>query len=159
MEIVVALKPGRHQVFRYQVKCGTQVHGESALGVAAADEHHRAAARVLLAREQVRVHAVLFLVALEEQAQLVVADLADKAGRHPENGRAGNRVGGRAAGHIFHAQGLESLPDAVSGRHVHVLHAPLREMELREQGIIRQNGQDVRQGIAYSEYRFHILQK
>ena len=106
-----------------------------------------------------RVHAVLLLVTLEEQAQLVVADLADEAGRHAENGRAGDGVGGGSAGHVFHAQGLERLPDAVAGRHVHVLHAPLRKMEFREQGVVRQDGQDVCQGIADSKYRFHNLQK
>ena len=84
------------------------------------------------------------------EAQFVVADLADESGGHPEDRRGGDGVGGGAAGHVFHPEGLERLPDPVAGLVVHVLHASLGKMEFVEQGVIRQDGQDVREGIAYS---------
>ena len=102
-------------------------------------------------RQQARLHAVLLLVALEEQPQLVVADLADETRRHPEDGRAADCVGGGAAGHVFHAQGLEGLPDAVARFHIDVLHAPFREVVGVEERIIRQDGQDVGECVSDSE--------
>ena len=93
--------------------------------------------------------------ALEEVPQVVVADLADVARRHPEDGRAGDGVRGRPAGHVLHAVFLERVPDPVARLHVHVLHAPEREVEPPEERVVRQDGQDVGEGVSDAQDGFH----
>ena len=148
----------RLEIFGHQVEGSSQIYGKSAFGVASADEHHAASAG-MLALEQQGIDSVLLLVALEEQAQLVVSDFADEARRHAEDGCTNDGVGSAAAGDIFNAERLEGGPYHIARLHVNMLHAALGQMVGLEQRIVRQYGQNIRQSIANSENRFHNLQR
>ena len=150
MEIVISFEELRAEVFRTELKGRAHVVGEGPFGVGAGDEDHAAAGR-FGAVEHPCLDAVLLHRALEQVAQFIVADLADVAGRHAEDGGAGDRIGGGASGNVFDAVFLERIPDAVTGLHVHMLHAAQRQVVFLQQGFIRQDGQDIRQGIADSE--------
>ena len=157
MEIIIAFEKLRLQVFRHQVQGGSQIDGESPLGIASAHEDHRAAARVGTLQKG-GLHSVLLLVALEQKPQLVVANLADEARRHPEYGCAGYGVGRRSAGYIFDSQRFERRPYFISRLHVHVLHAPFRKMILAQQAIVGQHCKYVGEGISYAKNTFHCFQ-
>ena len=154
MEVVVAFEPFGLQVLGHEVERRPEIHGEGAFGVASAHEYHRASAG-MGTLEQRGLHAVLLLVALEEFSQLVVAYLAYESGGHAEYGSAGDGVGGRSAGHIFHAERLERGPDAVARLHVDMLHAPFGKMEGVQETVVREDGQNVGKRVAYAKYRFH----
>ena len=85
---------------------------------------------------------------LEKVSKVVVADFPKEAGFHPEDGRAGDCICRAAAGNVLYAVLLELFPDTVSGFHVHMLHAAKREVEFLEEGVVREDGQDVRKGVA-----------
>ena len=78
MEIVVAHEVFRAEVFGHEVEGCAQIDGEGALRVRPGHEDHGTTAGVF-AFEELGLHAVLLLVALEEQAQLVIAYLAYEA--------------------------------------------------------------------------------
>ena len=156
VEIIVALELLQRQVVRSQFQRGAHVIGKSTLGIGAGDEHHASAGR-LGAVEHLRFHAVLLHGALEEVAQVVVANLAQEAGRHPEDGGTGDGIGCAAARHIFDAVFLENLPDMVSGFHIHVLHTSQRKVEFAQERVVRKNGQDVGEGIADAKDGFHSV--
>ena len=73
VEVVVALELFQGKVFRAQFQRGAHVVGKGAFRVGSGDEHHAPAAG-LLAVEHLRAHAVLLHGALEEVAQVVIAD-------------------------------------------------------------------------------------
>ena len=158
MEVVMACEILGFEVFGHEVQGGAEVDGEGAFCVASAHENHGPAAG-MLALEEHGVDSVLLLVALEEEAELVVSDLADEAGGHAEDGGADNGVGRTAAGDVFDAQGLEGGPYLVARFHVYVLHAALGQMVCLQEAVVRQDGQDIREGVANSENRFHNKQR
>ena len=100
--------------------------------------------------EHCGLYSELFHCALEELAEFVVSDLANVSGWHPEDGCAGNGVGSGSAGYVFYPYFLKGVPDAVPGFHVHMLHAPKRQMILFQEGIVRQDCQNIRKCVAYS---------
>ena len=154
MEVVIALELLRRKVFRAQFQRGAHVIGKGAFRVGPGDEHHAPAAG-LGAVEHLGAYAVLLHGALEEVAQVVVSYLSQKAGRHAEDGGAGDGVGGGATRNILYAILFEGFPDTVSGFHVHMLHAAQRKMILFQEAVVRQDGQDVGKGIPNSQDRFH----
>ena len=154
MEVVVALEHFGDEVLRAHLQGGAHIVGEGAFGIGPGDENHAAAAG-LGAIEHLRADAVLLHRALEQVAQVVVADLADVTRRHPENGRAGDRVRSRASGHVLYTVLLERVPDPVARLHVHVLHAPEREVEPPEERVVRKDGQDVGEGVSNAQDGFH----
>ena len=156
MEIVVALEEGRVKVVRAQLQGGAHIAGEGALRIGAGDEHHAAAAG-LGAVEHVGMDAVLLHGALEEVPQVVVADLAQEAALHAEDGGAGDGIGGAAARHVLDAVFLQRVPDAVSRLHVYVLHAAQGQVVPSQEGVVRQDSQDVRQCVADAKDGFHIF--
>ena len=158
MEVVVAFEVLGFEVFRTHFKRRAHVAGEGALGVGPGDEDH-AAAGTLGAGEHGGAHSELLHAALEELAQFVVANLSYVAGRHAEDGSAGDGVGRRAAGHVLDPYLLEGSPDAVAGFLVHMLHASKGQMVGAQEFCVGQYRQHVREGVAYSEYRLHNLQK
>ena len=154
VEVVVALEHLGDQVVRTHLEGSAHVVGEGTLGVGPGDEDHAAAAG-LGAVEHLRADAVLFHRALEEVPQVVVADLADVARRHPEDGGAGHGVRGRTARHVLDPVFLQRVPDPVARLHVHVLHAPKREVEPPEERVVRKDGQDVGEGVSDAQDGFH----
>ena len=154
VEVVVAFELLRAQVFRAQLQGGAHVIGEGALCVGAGDKHHAPAAG-LGAVEHLRPDTVLLHGALEEVAKVIVAYLSQEAGRHAEDSRAGDGIGRTAAGNVLDAVVFEGFPDAVAGFHVHVLHAAKGQMVLTKEGVVREDRQDVREGIAYAKDGFH----
>ena len=156
VEIVVAPELFRRQVFGAQLQRGAHIIGKSPFGIGSGDENHTAAAG-LLAVEHLRPHPVLLHRAFEEVPQIVVSDFAQKARRHPEDGGAGNGIGGRSSGDILDAVFLEGIPDAVSGFHIHVLHTSQGKVKLAEEAVVRKDGQDVGKRIADAKDGFHRI--
>ena len=108
-----------------------------------------------MALEQQGIDAVLLLVALEQEAEFVVAYLSDESRRHSEHCRTSDGIGGGASGNIVYVKRLELVPDHVPGLPVDMLHAPQGEMEGLQEGVVGQDGQDVRQCVADAEDGFH----
>ena len=99
----------------------------------------------MYALEQSRFDAILCLVALEQVAQVVVSDLSDEAGLHPEYCGACDCVRCRSSRHELYAHRLEGLPYLVSGLHIHMLHTASREVVLLEERVVRKDSQYVGQ--------------
>ena len=150
VEIVMTFEILRLEVFRHKVEGCAQVHRKGALRITSADEDHGTAAGVR-ALEQMGFHTVLLLVALEEQAQLVISDFPYETGRHSENRRAGDGVGSAAACDIFYAERLQCGPDFVACFHVDVLHAAFRQMIGLQKCVVRKDCKNVREGITDSK--------
>ena len=155
MEIIVAGKLFRSQVVRAQFERCAHVISKGPFGVGTGDEDHAPAAG-LGPVEHLGAYSVLFHRALEQVAEVVIADFPEESRLHAENGGAGDGVGGRPAGHILDPILLERFPDPVSGLHVHMLHAAPRKMVFLQEGLVRQDGEDVSQGISDAEDGFHI---
>ena len=112
-------------------------------------EDHGSARRVLAFQEQC-LYAVLFFVALEQVAEFVFADFADKCGCHAEDGCAGDGVGRRASCYIVKSVWFKAFEDFVSGFHIHELHAAFREVVHFKECVVRKDGQYVCEGISYA---------
>ena len=151
MEIIISLEILQLQVLRNQLERCSEVHRECPLRVRSGDEHHSPARRIH-ALEKGGLDAVLGLVALEEVSQIVISDLADEAGLHTENSGSCDSVGCGSACYQLHSHRLESLPDLVSGLHIHVLHTAFRKVELFKEFIVRKYRQNVCQGVSNAKY-------